>query len=212
MAGSEADGAEVDARAQDRPAFVQARRQKVITQARRLLERRDYDRIQMRDVAAKAGVATGTLYRYFGSKEHLYAEVLADWGSAVAGLHAGAPSTRTTREIGYPVYAAMDAFERHPQFFAMVLVLQDSQDPDARRLVSEFGDRLEADIADRLEEHGIAHTDAIVYGTMLWSLTHALLTRVVTRGMTFEEARSVVTGLLDLIEMKLPDPPRVPAG
>ena len=33
----------------------------------------------MRDVAAKAGVALGTLYRYFSSKDHLLVSCLGHW-------------------------------------------------------------------------------------------------------------------------------------
>ena len=32
-----------------------------------------YDAVQMRDVAGEAGVALGTIYRYFASKDHLLA-------------------------------------------------------------------------------------------------------------------------------------------
>ena len=35
----------------------------------------------MRDVAREAGVALATVYRYFTSKEHLYAAALLDWAS-----------------------------------------------------------------------------------------------------------------------------------
>jgi AcrR family transcriptional regulator len=35
--------------------------------------------VQMRDVADRSGIALGTVYRYFSSKEHLLATALADW-------------------------------------------------------------------------------------------------------------------------------------
>ena len=35
--------------------------------------------IQMRDVAERSGIALGTVYRYFSSKEHLLAVALCDW-------------------------------------------------------------------------------------------------------------------------------------
>ena len=41
----------------------------------------DYERIQVKDVADEAGVALGTLYRYFNSKDHLFALALLDWAS-----------------------------------------------------------------------------------------------------------------------------------
>ena len=38
-----------------------------------------YEAVQMRDVAARANVALGTIYRYFSSKDHLLAAVMVEW-------------------------------------------------------------------------------------------------------------------------------------
>jgi TetR/AcrR family transcriptional regulator, cholesterol catabolism regulator len=57
----------------------QARRQRVIDAAAALGLDGGYDAVQMRDVAAKADVAMGTLYRYFTSKDHLLAATLVHW-------------------------------------------------------------------------------------------------------------------------------------
>ena len=40
---------------------------------------KDYDSLQMKDITAAAGVALGTTYRYFNSKDHLVAEALLAW-------------------------------------------------------------------------------------------------------------------------------------
>ena len=53
-----------------------ARRGRVIEAALTLGSDGGYDAVQMRDVATKAGVALGTIYRYFSSKDHLLAEFL----------------------------------------------------------------------------------------------------------------------------------------
>jgi AcrR family transcriptional regulator len=60
-----------------------ARRQRVVDAGLALLERREYERIQVKDVAEEAGVALGTLYHYFSSKEHLFAEVLVKWAATL---------------------------------------------------------------------------------------------------------------------------------
>src|SRR3984885_12684104 len=57
----------------------QARRQRVIDAAMALGLDGGYDAVQMRDVAARADVAMGTVYRYFTSKDHLLAATLVDW-------------------------------------------------------------------------------------------------------------------------------------
>ena len=50
-----------------------ARRGRVLDAALELAAEGGYDAVQMRDVAARAQVALGTIYRYFASKDHLLA-------------------------------------------------------------------------------------------------------------------------------------------
>src|SRR5438045_9343987 len=50
-----------------------ARRERVLEAALALGADGGYDAVQMRDVASEAGVALGTIYRYFASKDHLLA-------------------------------------------------------------------------------------------------------------------------------------------
>src|SRR5207247_7720477 len=58
----------------------QARRQRIVDAATALAAAGGYDAVMMKDVAARAGVALGTVYRYFASKDHLLAESLVAWG------------------------------------------------------------------------------------------------------------------------------------
>jgi AcrR family transcriptional regulator len=55
------------------------RREAAIDQALRDLATRDYESIQMREIAERAGIALATLYRYFPSKEYLFAVALERW-------------------------------------------------------------------------------------------------------------------------------------
>jgi AcrR family transcriptional regulator len=56
-----------------------ARRQRVVDAALQLGSAGGYEAVQMRDVARTAGVALGTIYRYFTSKDHLLAAAMVDW-------------------------------------------------------------------------------------------------------------------------------------
>ena len=47
------------------------REQKILAAARRLFDRRGYIKTSMEDVARRAGLAVGTLYNYFSSKDQL---------------------------------------------------------------------------------------------------------------------------------------------
>jgi AcrR family transcriptional regulator len=62
-----------------------ARRARVIEAAIELATEGGYDAVQMRDVAARAGVALGTVYRYFSSKDHLLAAALLEWARNLEG-------------------------------------------------------------------------------------------------------------------------------
>ncbi|WP_454789239.1 TetR family transcriptional regulator [Mycolicibacterium lutetiense] len=55
----------------------QARNAAILRAAARLGALHGLERVQMSDIAAEAGVALGTLYRYYPTKHHLYAAVLA---------------------------------------------------------------------------------------------------------------------------------------
>ncbi|MGW5751433.1 TetR/AcrR family transcriptional regulator [Nocardia rhamnosiphila] len=59
------------------------RRRAILRAAARLGAEQGLEHVQMSDIAAAAGVALGTLYRYYPSKHHLYSGVLE---SAVAEL------------------------------------------------------------------------------------------------------------------------------
>jgi AcrR family transcriptional regulator len=67
----------------------QARRAAILTAADRLGRARELDRIAAQEIAAEAGVALRTLYRYYPSKYHVFADVL---NSKVAEV-----ATRTAR-------------------------------------------------------------------------------------------------------------------
>jgi AcrR family transcriptional regulator len=54
------------------------RRQRILSAAVGLATEGGYDAVQMREVALRADVALGTLYRYFASKEHLLVSALAE--------------------------------------------------------------------------------------------------------------------------------------
>jgi AcrR family transcriptional regulator len=56
-----------------------ARRERIIRAALDLAADGGYEAVQMRDVAARADVALGTIYHYFSSKDHLLAATLVAW-------------------------------------------------------------------------------------------------------------------------------------
>jgi TetR/AcrR family transcriptional regulator, cholesterol catabolism regulator len=61
------------------------RRQRILDAAVALAAEGGYDAVQMREVAVRADVALGTLYRYFASKEHLLVSALAEHVAELRG-------------------------------------------------------------------------------------------------------------------------------
>jgi AcrR family transcriptional regulator len=123
-------------------AAQRARRERIVQAAISLLESGEYDAIQMRDVAATAGVALATVYRYFSSKEHLYAAALLDWSRSFAEradvmLEGGSDEERL-REL---LRRIVRAFERWPQMLRAEVTLTASQDPQARASYAEWATR-----------------------------------------------------------------------
>jgi AcrR family transcriptional regulator len=67
------------------------RRQRIIEAAVGLAAEGGYDAVQMREVAVRADVALGTLYRYFASKEHMLVSALAEHVADLRGRLAVRP-------------------------------------------------------------------------------------------------------------------------
>jgi TetR/AcrR family transcriptional regulator, cholesterol catabolism regulator len=120
------------------------RRQRIIDAAKRLMVTVDYDRIQVRDVADQAEVALGTLYRYFNSKDHLFACALQSW-SASFGHRLDRSGAGPTGERVKAVYRrAARAFERQPRVYNVMMQVQSSTDPHAAEVFREFARRQSA--------------------------------------------------------------------
>ena len=126
------------------PRGQQERRDRIVRGAISLLEHGgEYDAIQMRDVAREAGVALGTVYRYFTSKEHLYAAALLDWaGNFAAGDQSKRANGKSDEaQLRALMRRAVRAFERYPQMMRVEIVIESSPDPNARALFDQFAAR-----------------------------------------------------------------------
>ena len=88
-------------------------RRSILDAARGLVAEGGFAAVQMSEVAKKAGVATGTLYRYFSSKEalcrHVFREVSAREMGKLAEIASGDEAARKcqstsaqTRQVLFP--------------------------------------------------------------------------------------------------------------
>ncbi len=107
-----------------------ARRQRVIATALELATEGGYDAVQMRDVAARANVALGTIYRYFASKDHLLAAALVEWVNDLERrVNLRPPLGDTTAErVVEVLLRASRAMEKDPLLSAAVVAALSSND------------------------------------------------------------------------------------
>jgi AcrR family transcriptional regulator len=112
------------------------RRQRIVRAALKALAGSDYEQVKISEVARDSGVALGTLYRYFASKEHLFAAVFVEWqGALKKKLQAIPPAGGTEADRLRDVFhAAIRAFQLQPQFYRVVMMLTATADPYAADL------------------------------------------------------------------------------
>lgn len=120
-----------------------ARRDRIVQMAMQLMVDTDYDSLQMKDITAAAGVALGTTYRYFNSKDHLVAEALLRWAEQFR-REGEAPPGRGVDRLKLAFRRAARAFELYPCMYGHLLAVQSSTDPYAyavyRRIAARRAD------------------------------------------------------------------------
>lgn len=186
-----------------------ARRDRIVAAALSLLERGEYDTIQMRDVAEEAGVALGTVYRYFASKEHLFAALIVVWSDSLKGrvqrrpLVGDGPSELLDDLMG----RVLTAFERMPQFIRLIVVLESTPDRHARAMYTEFTEHTTGTFHQPVESLEPEEATAVldVVKAVLWTVLRSWSLGLIT----MKEARRRMTRAIKLI---FSPPPKAPPG
>ena len=132
------------------------RRDRIVRAAMRLMVEVDYAKLQVRDVAEEADVALGTLYRYFTSKDHLFACALLEWSSGFGGRldrASGAPTVDRVKDV---YRRAARAFEREPRVYDVLVQLQASRDTDTAAVFAEFSRQQTDRVRRRAGRHPLA--------------------------------------------------------
>jgi AcrR family transcriptional regulator len=141
------------------------RRQRIVQAAIELIEERDYETVQIRDVAVRAGVALGTVYRYFSSKDHLYAAALAEWGAGVVPhLGPGGVQADTDAErLRSVLLRVVDSHRQWPQMMRAEMILERSSDPNSKVLLQQFSQRYDSAILSTLRDISPTNAEAVAY-------------------------------------------------
>jgi TetR/AcrR family transcriptional regulator, cholesterol catabolism regulator len=181
------------------PASQLARRERILEAAMELATEGGYDAVQMREVAERADVALGTLYRYFPSKVHL---LVAAMGRTFQSLQESVRvdgSDGTPQERVYRVVAAVTRYlARHRRLSGAMIRALMSADTEAAREVEEVGEMLVSIIAS-------AHRDPEATPTPAESEHDALVAHIIgkvwlTDVVTLLSGRMTVSQVLEDLE------------
>jgi AcrR family transcriptional regulator len=182
------------------PAYQVARRQRIIDAASSLLKERDYEQIQVRDVAAAADFAVGTVYRYFSSKDHLYAAVLESWGRGFGTASRTVVAADPLARLETRMRTVLESFEKRPQFFRVLMLLLGSADPNAIALLRQFRESIQglvqADLAE-LDPEGAAD-----HAVIIWAVLSTLLTRTTFHGATMADAYRINDRFTEILRLR----------
>lgn len=156
------------------------RRLSVIRAALDLANRGGYEAVAMRDVSTEAGVALGTIYRYFSSKDHLLVAGMVEWQRDLKRVVARRPPKGDTvcDRVLDVLFRALANMDKRPQQAAAVVIAQSSSDPAAARAAAEATEVLYEIVASAFpspEEADAAH-DAIRVLGHVWFSTLVLWT------------------------------------
>jgi AcrR family transcriptional regulator len=122
----------------------QDRRRRVIDAAVALAAAGGYDVVQMRDVATRARVALGTIYRYFESKDQLLAAALVEWAHGLEQRLAERPPVGETAEdrVVDVLRRASRSIERNQQLSSALVTAIASPDEGIHRYQAEIDDMI----------------------------------------------------------------------
>jgi AcrR family transcriptional regulator len=162
-------------------------RRKILNAARDVFFRDDFMAANLDEVAERAGVAKGTLYRYFESKADLYVAVLADNGDAfterMRELASNSELTAIEQLRGMSRFY-FDYWLRHPEYFQIFWAIDNEavigELPDL--VVNEVSRLWEQsllvlrDVLDRAVAAGdLTSCDTWEIANILWTTANALI-------------------------------------
>jgi AcrR family transcriptional regulator len=139
-----------------RAAETAARKERLIAAATALAADGGYDAVQMRDVAARAEVALGTLYRHYASKDQLLLAAMAQQAATLRERLVQRPPAGETpaARVSDVLKRASRALERSPLVTKAMLAAMSSSEPATLPLKSEIDSTLRAIIADVVDGDG----------------------------------------------------------
>jgi AcrR family transcriptional regulator len=159
-----------------RAAETAARKRRLLGAATALAAEGGYEAVQMRDVAARAEVALGTLYRHYASKDHLLLAALAQEAANLRERLDQRPARGDTpaERVADVLRRGTRALERQPRVTRAMLTAMSSTDDSIIAVKTEINTTLRSIISDAVDGDYVDNLDDIV--SVLGSLWFAELT------------------------------------
>lgn len=96
------------------PKLIKNAKENIVKEAKALLLTEGLSGLNMRTIAERVGVAAGTLYNYFPSKEHLVVSImLEDWVSMLKELEESLPNAQSAIQGLEMIFDAIQGFSDH---------------------------------------------------------------------------------------------------
>ncbi len=128
-------GAELPMSIESMTASQLVRRRRLADVVIEMLQETEPDRIKMKDVSQRSGVALGTLYRYFPAKQQLLAAAMQEWNNRLLerlNTERATPRTADSATVSERILALhrreMRAYQRGPNFARLEIELYSSTD------------------------------------------------------------------------------------
>jgi AcrR family transcriptional regulator len=123
---------------------MKARRDKILDVAVNLAEEGGFDNVRQRDVAAHAGVALGTLYKSFRSKEEILAAALEREAEVLERKMETSPAKGDTplERVGAFFQVVTRGLLKKPNFARAVLRAMSSGEPEVAKNVASYYGRM----------------------------------------------------------------------
>ncbi|HEY8038628.1 MAG TPA: TetR family transcriptional regulator [Polyangiaceae bacterium] len=123
---------------------MKARRDKILDVAVALAEEGGFDNVRQRDVAARAGVALGTLYKSFRSKEDILTAALEREAEMLERRMEAKPATGATaiERVGTFFNIVTRGLCRKPKYARAVLRAMASGEPEVAAKVAAYQERI----------------------------------------------------------------------
>ncbi len=151
-----------------------------------------YDAVTMTAVADRIGVSRATIYRYFASKDHLVAEIMAEWTERINdNLRRNPPSGDLFADrVGKAFERIVGMAARDRGLTAAILFAATSSDPAAREAFPSWSGPVEIYLKTVMGDDQVPNLDEII--PVLSHVLFSALVAIAHRGQEPREAAKVL--------------------